>query len=331
MPSLIEAQEKLAGVVDRPALTWRSPATRRARRHRVETRTTTRSRSSRCDAAIAAGEAILPHFRAPIDVEDKGGARGYDPVTEADRAAEAVIRAAIASRYPDHGIHGEEHGRLPGRSRFTWVIDPIDGTRSFILGHLHWATLIALNDGERPIVGVTHQPFVGESFVAANGASTWRRGDERRPLRTRRCARIEDAVVATTDPRHFKTARQVRAYAAATDGTRLVRYGGDCYCYTQLAMGLVDIVIETGLQAYDIQALIPLIENAGGVVSELGRRTLRRRAATCWRAAIARCTPSCCGESHAVGGASHEDCSFLAARVSSAVISSMRPLRAATT
>ena len=219
------------------------------------------------DAAIAAGEAILPHFRAPLDVEDKGGARGYDPVTEADRAAEAVIRAAITSRYPDHGIHGEEHGRLQGRSRFTWVVDPIDGTRSFIVGHLHWATLIALNDGDRPRVGVTHQPFVGESFVAVNGTSTWMRGDERRALRTRRCPRIDDAVVVTTDPRHFKNDRQVHAYAAATDGTRLVRYGGDCYCYTQVAMGLVDIAIETGLQAYDIQALIPLIENAGGVVS----------------------------------------------------------------
>jgi myo-inositol-1(or 4)-monophosphatase len=218
-------------------------------------------------AAMAAGDAILPHFRAPIDVEDKGGARGYDPVTEADRAAEAVIRAAIAARYPDHGIHGEEHGRVAGRSPFTWVIDPIDGTRSFIVGHLHWATLIALHDGQRPRIGVTHQPFVGESFVAVNGASAWHRGDERRALRTRRCARIEDAVVVTTDPRHFKVDRQVRAYAAATDGARLVRYGGDCYCYTQVAMGLVDIVIETGLQAYDIQALIPLIENAGGVVS----------------------------------------------------------------
>ena len=219
------------------------------------------------EAAIAAGGAILPHFRAPLDVEDKGGARGYDPVTEADRAAEAVIREAITSRYPDHGIHGEEHGRLQGRSRFTWVVDPIDGTRSFIVGHLHWATLIALNDGDRPRVGVTHQPFVGESFVAVNGTSTWMRGDERRALRTRRCPRIDDAVIVTTDPRHFKNDRQGRAYAAATDGTRLVRYGGDCYCYTQVAMGLVDIAIETGLQAYDIQALIPLIENAGGVVS----------------------------------------------------------------
>ena len=219
------------------------------------------------DAAHDAGVAILPHFRAPIDVEDKGGPRGYDPVTEADRAAEAVIRAAITQRFPDHGIDGEEHGRIAGRSPFTWVIDPIDGTRSFILGHLHWATLIALHDGERPIVGVTHQPFVGETFVAVNGRSEWRRGGELRPLHTRRCPRVEDAIVATTDPRHFRAPGQIAAYAVATDGARLVRYGGDCYCYTQLAMGLVDIVIETGLQAYDIQALIPLIVNAGGVVT----------------------------------------------------------------
>lgn len=219
-------------------------------------------------AARAAGAAILPHFRVPIDVEDKGGPRGYDPVTEADRAAERVIRSAIAERYPEHGIEGEEHGLAAGRSPFTWVVDPIDGTRSFILGGLHWGTLIALNDGVRPIVGVAHQPFVGESFVAANGRSEWRRGDERRPLHVRRCPRIEDASVATTDPRHFRSERETSAYAAATDGARLVRYGGDCYCYTRLAMGLVDVVIETGLQAYDIQALIPLVEYAGGVVSD---------------------------------------------------------------
>jgi histidinol phosphatase-like enzyme (inositol monophosphatase family) len=218
-------------------------------------------------AARDAGAVILPHFRARIDVEDKGGARGYDPVTQADRAAEAVIRDAIADRYPDHGIEGEEQGRKAGTSACTWVIDPIDGTRSFILGHLHWATLIALNDGERPIVGVAHQPYVGESFVAVNGRAEWLRGDQRRALRVRSCARVADAVVATTDPRHFRSAREQAAYAAVTAGARLVRYGGDCYCYTQLAMGLVDIVIETGLQPYDIQALIPLIEYAGGVVS----------------------------------------------------------------
>jgi histidinol phosphatase-like enzyme (inositol monophosphatase family) len=223
-----------------------------------------------CTIAARAGEAILPHFRAAIEVEDKRGRRGdYDPVTVADRAAETVIRGAIRERFPEHGIHGEEHGRSAGTSPCTWVIDPIDGTRSFILGQLHWATLIALNDGTRPIVGVAHQPFVGETFAATHdGKAEWRRGAERRTLATRRCDRVEDAIVATTDPRHFTSPRQVAAYAVATDGARLVRYGGDCYCYTQLAMGLVDIVIETGLQAYDVQALIPLVEAAGGRITD---------------------------------------------------------------
>jgi myo-inositol-1(or 4)-monophosphatase len=126
-------------------------------------------------------------LRAVLDVEDKGE-RGYDPVTVADHAAEAVIRAEIARAYPDHGIRGEEHGTQVGASKYTWVIDPIDGTRSFILGQMHWATLIALNDGDGVVVGVAHQPYVGESFVAtAGGGGEWRRGKEQRALRTRRC------------------------------------------------------------------------------------------------------------------------------------------------
>jgi myo-inositol-1(or 4)-monophosphatase len=138
---------------------------------------------------------------------------------------------------------------------------------------LHWATLIALSEDDRPIVGVTHQPYVGETFIAVNGRAEWLRAGARRALRVRHCRRIEDAIVATTDPRHFKSPRQRAAYAEASDRARLVRFGGDCYCYTQLAMGLVDVVIETGLAAYDIQALIPLIENAGGVVTNWeGRR-----------------------------------------------------------
>ncbi|HSQ82678.1 MAG TPA: histidinol-phosphatase [Casimicrobiaceae bacterium] len=217
--------------------------------------------------AREAGASILPHFRAPIAVDDKGGAKGYDPVTEADRSAEAVIRQAIQRDYPGHGIEGEEQGVEPGTVAASWVIDPIDGTKSFILGQLHWATLIALNDGTRPVVGVVHQPYVDESFVAFDRVSEWRRQGQRRRLATRRCPRIEDAIVATTDPRHFVSPRQMHAWRAATDGTRLVRYGGDCYCYTQLAMGLTDIVIETGLQPYDVQALIPLIEYAGGVIT----------------------------------------------------------------
>jgi histidinol phosphatase-like enzyme (inositol monophosphatase family) len=211
--------------------------------------------------ALAAGESILPHFREIIDVEDKRNLMGYDPVTIADRAAEEVIRAEIMRAYPDHGIHGEEQGKQAGTSPLTWVIDPIDGTKSFILGLLHWATLIALHDGTRPVVGVVHQPFVGETFLATRG------GDQRRTLKTRCCARIEDAIVATTDPRHFRSPRQLEVYAAITGSARLTRLGGDCYCYTQLAMGFVDMVVETGLQPYDVQALIPLVESAGGAIT----------------------------------------------------------------
>jgi histidinol phosphatase-like enzyme (inositol monophosphatase family) len=219
--------------------------------------------------ALAAGDAILPHFRRPIDVENKDRAGGYDPVTVADRAAETAIRASIATAFPTHGVFGEEHGRESGTEPWTWVIDPIDGTRSFILGQLHWGTLIALNDGTRPVVGLAYQPFVGEAFVAyAGGPAQWRRGTERRTLSTRRCARHADALVSTTDPRHFASPREAAAFAAITEGARFTRYGGDLYCYTQLAMGLCDVVIETGLQPYDVQALIPLIEAAGGVISD---------------------------------------------------------------
>ena len=219
--------------------------------------------------ALLAGQAILPHFREIIAVEDKRNALGYDPVTIADRAAEEVIRSEIARVHPDHGIHGEEQGKQSGSSPLTWVIDPIDGTRSFILGQLHWATLIALHDGERPALGVVHQPYVGETFLGTEGGlAEWRRGGERRTLRTRACPAIENAVVATTDPRHFQSPRQLAVYNTITGPARLTRFGGDCYCYTQLAMGFVDMVVETGLQPYDVQALIPLIEAAGGAISD---------------------------------------------------------------
>jgi len=195
--------------------------------------------------ALAAGEAILPHFRVALDIEDKGSPVGYDPVTVADHAAETVIADAIAATYPDHGIRGEEHGWRKGASRYTWVIDPIDGTKSFILGQLHWGTLIALHDGERVVAGVAHQPYVGESFVAtAGGRSEWRRGSERRALRTRKCAGIADAALASTHPNMFRTPAAVAAFARVSARARLTRYGGDCYAYCLLAMGFIDVVIE---------------------------------------------------------------------------------------
>lgn len=219
--------------------------------------------------AVDAGKAVLPHFRQPLEVEDKRNFMGYDPVTVADHAAEDVIRSAIKQAYPDHGIHGEERGYEAGTSRFTWVIDPIDGTKSFILGQLHWAVLIALNDGARPVVGVVYQPFVGEMFTGeVDGKAQWHRGNERRTLRTRHCTRVEDAIVTTTDPRQFVTPAERSALAAVSKDARFLRYGGDCYLYTQLAMGLSDVAIENGLGAYDIQALIPIVQAAGGAITD---------------------------------------------------------------
>ncbi len=146
------------------------------------------------------------------------------------------------------------------------MIDPIDGTRSFILGQMHWATLIALNDGQRVVAGVAHQPFVGESFVAtAGGRVEWRRGGVHRALRTRRCRTVADAVVACTDPKMFTTPGERAAFDRVAEAARFTRWGGDCYAYCLLAMGLIDIVIESSLESYDVQALIPIVESAGGV------------------------------------------------------------------
>ena len=216
---------------------------------------------------VAAGASTLPHFRVPIAVDDKG-VGNYDPVTAADREAEAVIRAAIAKAFPDHGIRGEEHGFERGGSRHTWVIDPVDGTRSFITGQLHWGMLVALHDGANVVCGVMHQPYVGETFLAARGgAARFRHGRGERTLSTRRCAVIGDAILATTTPDMFTTDAERAGFARVSGRARLTRYGGDCYAYCLLAMGLIDVVVESGLKAWDIQALVPIVEGAGGTVT----------------------------------------------------------------
>jgi myo-inositol-1(or 4)-monophosphatase len=217
--------------------------------------------------AVAAGAVTLPHFRVPIAVDDKGDG-DYDPVTAADRDAEAVIRAEIAKAFPDHGIRGEEHGFERGRSRYTWVVDPIDGTRSFITGQLHWGMLVALHDGERVVCGLMHQPYVGETFLAVAGAaSRWRRANVERKLATRRCRDVRSAIVACTTPDMFATKRTREGFERVRAKAKLTRFGGDCYAYCLLAMGLIDVVVESSLQAWDIQALIPIVEGAGGTVT----------------------------------------------------------------
>ncbi len=213
--------------------------------------------------AELAGHAILPHFRRAIEVENKGAQAFFDPVTVADRAAEETMRQEIRRAYPDHGVFGEEQGLTESKSGLTWYLDPIDGTRSFILGQLHWGILIALNDGRRPVLGVMHQPYIAETFVGAPDRAYWKRNGVERPMRTRACARLEDAAVCTTHvmPQDLAGFKKIEARA------RLVRQGGDCYNYCLLAAGLIDAVLESGLFAYDIQAVVPMIETAGGVIT----------------------------------------------------------------
>jgi myo-inositol-1(or 4)-monophosphatase len=218
--------------------------------------------------ADAAGKAIRPHFRKTLAVDDKGGAMGFDPVTIADQAAERVIARHLARTFPDHGIVGEEFGVTRPGARYRWVIDPIDGTRAFIMGLPTWGTLIGLMDGDIPLLGMMDQPFTGERFWSGAKTSHLRTaGGKTQRLRTRACPKLDAAIFSTTHPDYFKPGRGARILAALKSQTRMTRYGGDCYAYCLLAAGHIDIVVETDLKPYDIVALIPIIERAGGKIT----------------------------------------------------------------
>ena len=214
---------------------------------------------------VAAAE-ILPHFRSGVGIVNKAAA-GFDPVTIADRTAEAAVRREIHRVYPQHGVLGEEHGAEPGSSAYTWVIDPIDGTRAFVLGQLHWGTLLALNDGERPIVGVMHQPFTGETFVGSALGGWLRHREERRALRARSGSRLGEASLCATDPTMFASAADRAAFDRVAQRARAVRYGGDCYTPCLVAAGHADLVVEASLKPWDVQPLIPIVEAAGGIIT----------------------------------------------------------------
>jgi myo-inositol-1(or 4)-monophosphatase len=219
--------------------------------------------------ADAAAKVTLPHFRSGLAVDHKAGGRHfYDPVTVADRDAEQAIRTLIKARYPEHGILGEEHGKEAGASPLTWVIDPIDGTRSFITGVPLWGTLIALNDGTKPVIGVMDQPYIGERFIGRPGGSEIQGPRGNRPLKTSGCMMLAHAKLGCTDPAVFSTDGEREVFRELTRSVLLRRFGGDCYFYCLLAAGQIDLVVESGLEPYDIQALIPVIENAGGIVTD---------------------------------------------------------------
>lgn len=222
--------------------------------------------------ADAAAEVTVRHFRAEtIALQNKKAGAGFDPVTLADRGAEEAMRKILAVERPDDGVYGEEVARTVGTSGLTWVLDPIDGTRAYIAGLPVWGTLIGLDDGERGRIGIIDQPFIGERYIGVvDGAAS--RAELRgrcgvRPLRTRSTAEIGTAILFSTDPTLFE-GEEAAAFDALRDEVRLTRYGTDCYAYALLAMGLVDLVVESGLHAYDVAGLIPVIAAAGGIVTD---------------------------------------------------------------
>jgi myo-inositol-1(or 4)-monophosphatase len=216
--------------------------------------------------ATASGETILPFFRTSLSVDNKN-TQDFDPVTEADRAAEAVMRRLIKQNFPQHGIVGEEFGTEREDAEYVWVLDPIDGTKSFISGFPIWGTLIALLHRGSPVYGMMHQPYIGERFSGDNGSARFQGANNAsRKLAVRRCASLKDATLFTTSPRLMGDADREKFHRVESD-VRLTRYGGDCYSYCMLAAGHLDLVIETELKAYDIAALIPIVTGAGGVVT----------------------------------------------------------------
>lgn len=218
-------------------------------------------------AADAARAPSLAHFRGDgLTADNKAVGGKFDPVTRADRETEAAIRAVISAERPEDSVLGEEEAAHAGSSGLTWVIDPIDGTRAYLIGAPTWGVLIALNDGERPAIGIVDQPFVGERFWSNSHGAWWRRGGEDRAIRTRGGVALADALMCTTMP-EIGTPDERSRFERVRDRVRLTRYGLDCTAYALLAAGHVDLVIEAGLQPYDVQALMPVIESAGGVIA----------------------------------------------------------------
>jgi inositol-phosphate phosphatase/L-galactose 1-phosphate phosphatase/histidinol-phosphatase len=211
--------------------------------------------------ADAAGEVIRPYFRKPLAIRDKAD---LTPVTDADRVAEETMRALIERHFPEHGILGEEFGRVREDAEFVWVLDPIDGTKSFISGVPLFGTLIALTRGGRSILGVIDQPISRERWVGAVGRPTTLNGAA---IRCRACPMLAAATLFATTPDMFK-GEDVASFARVSAAVKLTRFGADCYAYGLVATGFVDLVLEASLKPYDFCAMVPIVEGAGGVATD---------------------------------------------------------------
>lgn len=218
--------------------------------------------------AREAGDIALKYFRTDIEMIDKPEKDFYDPVTLADREIESCLRARIRQYYPGHTIIGEEEGVTPGDADFTWFIDPIDGTRGFVAGLPVWGILLGVMRDGQSIIGVMHQPFIKETYIGSNaGAFLLNSAGEKR-LFCNSTDTIADAIMCNTHLAMFRSSNEMDIFRDLVDSCRFSRFGTDCYGYSQLAMGFVDFVLESSLELYDIIPLIPIVEAAGGVITD---------------------------------------------------------------
>jgi len=218
------------------------------------------------EAAQKAQAVTLKYFRKTINVENKLQS-GFDPVTAADKEAEFAIRAVIANHFPDHNIFGEELDDKETNSAYHWIIDPIDGTRAFISGLPVWGTLISLTHKGDAIAGLMSQPYIGENYIGLPGKSFLERNGQTHPLATSQVKTLQEATLFTTSPRIFLLEKSLTAYNKLEQNVKLARYGLDCYAYAMVAAGHGELVVEEGLKSVDIAAMIPIIEQAGGIVT----------------------------------------------------------------
>lgn len=223
--------------------------------------------------ADASGAVIRPFFRQKIEIVDKGkkdpviAATMFDPVTAADKGGEAAIRAMLEREVPEDGILGEEFPEKAGHNGRVWVLDPVDGTRAFISGQTQWGTLIALNENGYPTLGVLDQPVTRERFIGFGDSAELHSPEGNTKLEVRPCDSLSKAVLMTTHPWAYFDAEEAASFRRLADAAQMSRFGGDCYAYGLLAMGFVDVIVEARLNAWDIQALIPIVEGAGGIIT----------------------------------------------------------------
>lgn len=216
-----------------------------------------------------AGEISLKHFRTELVVTDKNDTGDkFDPVTRADREVEEFIRERIAAEYPDHAIIGEEFGTTGSAGSHTWLVDPIDGTRGFISGSPTWGVLIGLKEADECLVGAMRQPYVKETYIGDGETAYFIQAGKRIPMKVRRRDSLADAIVCCTHPSMYPTDESREKFMRVMSKCQFSRLGTECLGYGMLAAGYVDLVIEGGLSPYDIMPLVPIVEGAGGIVTD---------------------------------------------------------------